>query len=345
MRTTNMCLGALAALMLASGPAAAQNPVGDFYKGKTVTIVAGSSAGGGLDTYARLLSRHVGNHIPGNPRVLVQNMPGAGSLVAARHLYAIAPRDGTHMAIVLPGALLDPLIKGEDRSKYDPQKFNYVGNGNAETIVCVVRRDAPVKTFADVFKTEFVVGGTGPGSPMIDYPSVLKNLLGAKVRVISGYKGSRETSLAVMKGEVHGSCGLAWSSAKRQYPDLFKPDGVVKVLAQEDTRASEDVAKTGAQLTITAAKTPDQRKALELFYSQGVFTRPFMLPPGVPADRVAAIRKAFMAAMTSAELQAEAKKTKTDAVPSSGQDVQALVDKLYASPPAIVAMLKKALGK
>ena len=325
-------------------PAIAQDSIADFYRGKTVTIAAGSSAGGGLDTYGRLLARHLGKFIPGNPNVIVQNMPGAGSLVAARHLYSVAPKDGTHLATVLPGALLDALLSGGDRKAYDPTKFNYVGNANSETLVCVTRRDAPVKHFKDVFEQELVVGATGPGSTLQDSPAVTANLLGAKIKIIAGYKGSREVSLAVLKNEVHGVCGLAWSSAKQQYPDMFSPNSEVLLLVQEASRTHRELAGK-APLAIDFAKTPQQRAVLEIFYSQAVFTRPFLLPPGVSPERVAAMRKAFMETMKSPELQADARKQQTEAEASPGEEVAALIDKIYASSAEVVEQLKKASGK
>lgn len=340
---TRQVLAAAAAVFFCAGSAQAQDAA-TFYKGKTITIAAGSSSGGGLDTYARLLSRHLAKHLPGSPTVIVQNMPGAGSLVAGRHLFTIAPKDGTHMATVLPGALIDALLKGGDRSKYDPTKFNYIGNANTETLVCVTRRDAPVKNFKDVFNTELVIGATGPGSTLVDGPQVLKNVLGAKIRIIAGYKGSREVSLAVMSNEIHGVCGLAWSSAKNQYPDLQKPDGLVQVLVQENSKEHPEL-KGKAPLSFDFAKTQAQKDVLNLFYEPAEFTRPFLMPPGVPADRVALMRKAFMDTMKSPELQADATKMKTEASASSGEDVQKMIDKLYAAKPETVADLKKALAK
>ncbi len=345
MRLTPSHICLLTATVAASVPAAAQDAaIADFYRGKTVTIAAGSSAGGGLDTYGRLLARHLGKHIPGNPTVIVQNMPGAGSLVAARHLYSVAPKDGSHMATVLPGALLDALLSGTDRKTYDPTRFNYLGNANSETLVCVARRDAPVKHFKDVFEREFVVGATGPGSTLVDSPNVTKNLLGAKINIISGYKGSREVSLAVLKNEVQGICGLAWSSAKQQYQDLFSPNGEVFVLVQEDSKTHPELAGK-APLAIDFAKTPEQREVLEIFYSQAIFTRPFLFPPDVPKERVAAMRRAFNETMKSQELQADARKQQTEAEASTGEEVQALIDKIFASSPEVVEQLKKASGK
>jgi tripartite-type tricarboxylate transporter receptor subunit TctC len=334
---------ALVACLAIASAAHAQDKTADFYKGKVITILAGSSAGGGLDTYARLLARHLGDFIPGKPKTVVQNMPGAGSLIAARYLYTKSAKDGTQLAIVLPGALLYNLLKKDIRPAYDPTKLNYVGNANSETVVCVIRRDAPVKDFKDVFENkELIVGGTGPGSTMIDYPNVARVILGAKIKLIPGYKGSRQVSLAANKNEVHGACGLAWSSAKQQYAGIEDGKGPFKVLVQEDVKTHPEL-KGKAPLAIDFAKTAGQKEALTLMYAQGIITRPFIMPPGVPADRVAAMRKAFMETMNSKALQADATKQKTEAVATDGAFVQDLVARIYKAPAATVAQLKAAL--
>ncbi|MDB5507865.1 MAG: Tripartite-type tricarboxylate transporter, receptor component TctC [Hyphomicrobiales bacterium] len=322
--------------------ATAQETAAAFFKGKTVTIVAGSSAGGGVDVYARLIGRHLGKHIPGNPTVIIQNMPGAGSLTAARHLYTVVPKDGTQIGVVLSTALFDPLMTGQDLQAYDPRKFLYLGNANADTSVCVVRRDAPVSSYAELSEKELVVGGTGPGSALVDYPVMERHLLGSKLRLIAGYKGSNEVSLAIQRNEVQGVCGLLWSSARQQYPDVLKPDGSVKVLVQEDTRPLPEIAKLGAPLIMEFAKTPEQKSALDVFLTQGSISRPFMLPPGVPADRAEALRRAFDATLEDPELRAEAAKQGSDVNAVSGAEVQALVEKVYATPRDLIAKLRSA---
>jgi tripartite-type tricarboxylate transporter receptor subunit TctC len=335
-----LCFAVAAAVGIA--PAAGQDQVADFYKGRTLTIIAGSSAGGGVDVYARLVGRHLAKHVPGNPTVIVQNMPGAGSLSAARNLYTIAPKDGSHIGVVLSTALFDPLMKGEDLKAFDPRKFIFLGNANADTAVCVVRRDAPVKSYGDLFDMELVVGGTGPGSSLVDYPLVERNLLGAKIKLVAGYKGSSEVSLALQRNEVQGVCGLLWSSAKQQYPDIFRDDGLVKVLVQEDVRSSPDVQKLGVPLVTDFAKTPEQKRALEAYLVQGAISRPFMLPPGVPPERVETLRKAFVDTIRDPDLQAEAARQKLDTNLNTGEEVQALVEKIYSTAPDLIAVLRKA---
>jgi tripartite-type tricarboxylate transporter receptor subunit TctC len=333
---------AAAAALLAMAPARAQDVIANFYKGRTLTIIAGSSAGGGVDLYARLIGRHLGKHVPGQPTIVVQNVPGAGSLTAARNLYTIAPKDGSQIGVVLSNALFDPLMKGEDLKAYDPRKFNFLGNANADTAVCVVRRDAPVKAYGDLFEKELVVGGTGPGSSLVDYPVMERKLLGVKIKLVAGYKGSAEVKLALERNEVQGVCGLLWSSAKQQYPDIFRADGPVKVLVQEDVKSSAAVQQLGVPLIVDFARSPQQRRALEAYLAQGAISRPFLLPPEVPAGRVAALRKAFMDTLRDPELQAEALKQQLDTNPQTGEDVQALVETIYATPPELIAQLRKA---
>jgi tripartite-type tricarboxylate transporter receptor subunit TctC len=331
-----------AAVLLGVAPAWGQEAIAAFYKGRTLTIIAGSASGGGVDLYARLVSRHLSKHVPGHPTIIVQNMPGAGSLTAARNLYTIAPKDGSQIGVVLSNALFDPLMKGEDLKKYDPRKFNFLGNANADTVVCVVRRDAPVKKYGDVFEKELVVGGTGPGSSLVDYPVMERNLLGVKIKLVAGYKGSNEIRLALERNEVQGVCGLLWSSAKQQYPDIFRDDGAIKVLVQEDVRGSPAIQNLGVPLIMEYAKTPQQRRALEAYLAQGSISRPFLLPPGVPSERVAALRRAFMETIRDPELQAEAAKQQLDTNPNTGEEVQASVEEIYATPPELIAVLRKA---
>jgi len=337
-------LGAIAAAVAATsaltGAATAQDAVAQFYRDKTVTIIIGSTAGGGTDLYARLLARHIGKYIPGNPKVIPQNMPGAGSLVAATHLYSAAPRDGTQFGSVLAGAILDPLIADGTR-KFEPPRYGFVGNANLETQICVVRRDAPVKSFADIFTTELIVGATGPGSALLLYPLFLRNVFGAKIKLVAGYPGSREVSLAVQKGEVHATCGLNLSTARAQYQNLLdNPD--VRVLVQEDVSGSAALAKAGIPLAGDFLKSDDDRQVAEVFYVQSKINRVFFTPPEVPAERLAALRKAFMAAMADKEMQGEAARAQLELDATPGEEVQALISRLFKTPPQIVERMKKA---
>jgi tripartite-type tricarboxylate transporter receptor subunit TctC len=329
-----LCLG------LAASHAVAQDEA-NYFKGKTVTIIAGSGAGGGVDLYARLIGRHLSKHTPGNPTVVVQNMPGAGSLAAAHHLYTVAAKDGSAIAVVPAPALFDPLMAGDDLTKYDPRKFNYLANANADTLVCVVRKDAPVQSYRELFDKELLVGGTGPGSALWYYPTMEKYVLGVKFKMIAGYKGSNELSLALQRNEIQGVCGIFWSSARQQYPGLMKPDGDFRVIVQHDAIAIPALKSAGVPLSIDFAKTPQQKEALEAFLLQGSISRPFILPPGVAPERVAAMRKALDETLKDPDLLTEAAKGGMDIASQTGQEVQEQVDKIYRTSPDILAYLRK----
>ena len=334
-------IGATALLFCALGPSGAFAQK-EFFQGKTVTIIAGSAVGGGIDVYARLIGRHLSKHVPGKPVVIVQNMPGAGSLVAGRHLYTLAPKDGTQIGVVLSTALFDPLMEKQDLTAYDPRKFNYLGNAHADTSVCIVRRDAAVQDYAQLATTELVVGGTGSGSALVDYPAMERDLLGSRIKLIAGYTGSADVSLAVRRNEVQGVCGLLWSSAQQQYPEALQPGGFVKVLVQQDIKRLAQLERLGVPLVLDYARTPDQKLALDIFLSRAAVNRPFLLPPGVAAERVALMRKAFMETMTDPELLADAAKQKLGVDANSGDEAHALVQKIYATPARVLDILRGA---
>jgi hypothetical protein len=193
---------AVAALGLVAFPASAQDTVEQFYKGKQINLIIGTSAGGGYDTYGRLVARRLGNYVPGNPAIVPQNMPGAGSNKAAGYVYSVAPKDGTVIGAIFSGAILQPLL-GEPTGQHEPNNFLYVGNANSEVFLCLARSDAPVKTFADVFQQELIVGATSEGGSTRDFPTLLNNILGTKFRIVTGYAGSTEVTLALERGEIH----------------------------------------------------------------------------------------------------------------------------------------------
>ncbi len=340
-KRVRLIAGSVAVLASAAGTAQAQDQVANFYKGRTFTVVIGSSAGGGVDAYGRLIARHIGRFLPGNPNVVPQNMPGAGSVRAAGYIYSVAPKDGTQMAMVLAGAILNPLVSAGPR-KYEPTKFSYVGNANYEWQVCVVRADAPVKSMADLFKTELIVGGTGPGSTITDYPLFLKNIVKAKIKFVGGYPGSREVALAIEKGELHGTCGLNWSSAIRLFRGVPSSKDY-RVILQEATRSNPELDKAGVPLVMSFIKSEQDRRLANVFYGQGAFNRVYIAPPGVPADRLAAMRKAFMTMLTDKDVVAEATKLKLDLNATPGAEIEDIVAKLYSTPPETVARMKEAL--
>jgi tripartite-type tricarboxylate transporter receptor subunit TctC len=319
----------------------AQEAVEAFYRGKTVTLTVGSAVGGGYDTYARLIGRHLGSHIPGNPTVIVQNLPGAGSNKAASYVALQAPRDGTAIGAVQAGAILQPLLSDQP-VPHDPSKLIMLGSANRSVYLCVVRADAPVKTFQEAFDKEVIIGTSGEGASLREMPIMLINVLGVKLRLIGGYAGSREIIVAMERNEVQGMCGMDWSSLWVQQRDWINR-GFVRLLAQEDLRGHPEMNRIGVPLTIKFAKTDEDRQVMEMIYSQNLFGRPYILPPGVPSDRVATLRGALAATLRDRTLLTEAEKSGLDVEPMGGEELQALVARLYALPPRIIERAKQSL--
>jgi len=331
---------------IAASHASAQDQVAQFYKGRQINVIVGSSAGGGYDIYARLLSRHMPKYIPGNPAMVVANMAGAGSNAAAAHIYNVAPKDGTVIGALqnsaVLDALLDALLGDTKRLRHDATKFVHLGSATIDHYVCIARADAEVKSFKDLLTQELIIGASQPGTSTRDFPAMLNNMTGSKIRLVSGYPGTREITLAIEKGEVKGLCGFSWSSLKAQRPDWLQ-SGFIRVIVQEHDKGHPDISKMGVPLAVDFARTPENRRVMELIYSSETFGRPYVMSPGVPADRVAALRKAFMDTMRDQELLAEAQRIGLVIDPISGEELQALAEKLFATPVAIVEQAKQAL--
>ena len=315
-----------------------------FYKGRTITIVIGSSPGGGYDTYGRLLARHLAKHIPGNPGVTPANMPGAASNTAASHVVT-SGKDGLVLGIIFAGVIVEPLLGERGRQKFDPAKLAFVGNANREVFMCAVRAASPVKSIEDYRAREVVVGASAAGGATVDFPTMLNSFLGAKTRVVRGYPGTREITLAVEKGEVDGACGLAWSTTSVQYPRTLAEGQPLRIVLQEDMTGHPVLTKAGIPITGNLATNESDARALALFYAQNNFGRPFVMSPDAPPDRVAIMRQAFNAAMKDPELLSDAARLNVDIIPSTGEEVQAEVARMYATPPDIVARVRKALGQ
>lgn len=348
MTTTTRLLLALSigALCFVGVPfeAKAQNAVAQFYQGKTVTIIIGSTPGGGYDTYARLIARHIGKYIPGHPAVAPSNMPGASSNVAAAAVYNTLPKDGTHVGAIYASAMLEPLLGDAARIRHDPSKFQTLGSASNEIYTCVVRNDAPIKTLGDARATEIILGATSAGGSTVDFPAILNRFFGTKFNVVRGYAGSREVLLAIERGEVQGACGLTWSVLSTQIPDLFTA-GRFRMLLQEDMTGNDELNARGIPVAGKLAEDGPARRALELFYAQNVLGRPYVTAPEVPADRVAALRSAFMQVLKDPELLADAKKMRVTINPQSGDEVQALMAKLYATPKDIVDVVRATIAR
>jgi tripartite-type tricarboxylate transporter receptor subunit TctC len=333
--------GATVVALVLSQSVQAEDSVADFYRGKQVTIVVGSSAGGGYDLYARLLGRYIGKYIPGNPTVIVQNMPGAGGNTAAAYVANVAAKDGTFIGAPQAGSLTDQLVgMNAAQIKHDARTLNYLGSANSEVFTCVVRADAPIKSFDEIFSKEVILGASGGTTR--DMPMALKNLLGAKIRFVHGYAGTREVGLAIDSGEVQGICGMGWTSIQSQRPDWFKAQAV-RVLVQESLSGDPELNTQKIPLSISYAQEPEKRQMLELLYSQGIFTRPFFVAPEVPKARVEALRDAFVKALADPQAIADAEKQRLVITTVKGADLEGIVKELYAIPAPVIAKLKAAL--
>src|SRR4249920_518253 len=326
----------LAMFALLGFPSAlAQDSVAQFYKGRQITVIVGSSAGGGYDIYARLLARHMPKYIPGNPSIIVSNMPGAGSNAAVAHIYNVAPKDGTFIGAPQNSAIMDALfdatLGNARRLRHDVTKLIHIGSATTDHYVCIARSDAPIKTFQQALTQEFLIGASQPGTSTRDYPAMLNNTTGAKIKQVSGYPGTREITLAIEKNEVHGLCGFSWSSLNAQKPDWVK-SGFIRVIVQEHDKGNSEINKMGVPLAVDFATSPENRKIMELIYSSETFGRPYMLAPDVPTDRVVTLRKAFMDAMKDPDLLAETQRIGLAIDPISGEDLQKLAADIFATP-------------
>jgi tripartite-type tricarboxylate transporter receptor subunit TctC len=334
-------VGVLCIAVLAARPGLAQDAIAQFYRGKQITITVGTPAGGGYDAYARLIARHFGKHIPGNPSVIVANMPGAGSKIAGQFIYAVGPKDGTQIGAIFAGALIEPLIATRT-SQFDPSRFQFLGSANDDVYICIARKDAPTKTFKDVFDRDLTMGASG-GSSSAEVASLVKNVLGVKFKIVQGYVGSRSIMLAMERNEVEGACGFAWPSISATNPSWFGPAGFMRVLVQTHVKGHPELNAEGVPLVSTFARTAEERAVMELYFSHTVFGRPYVMAPEVPAERVAALQAAFMATMKDPAFVAEARKAGMDIDAVDGAEVQRLVATMYSATPDLVEKLKTAL--
>ena len=329
MKQTAIAGAALTALCVAA-PANAQKP--SFYEGKNINMYIGYSAGGGYDVYARMVARHMARHVPGVGEVIPNNMPGAGSLRMTNWLFNVAPKDGTAIGAPGRGAAFEPLLVGEG-TQFDSSKFNWLGSANNEVSVCVAWHTSGVKTLEDARRKELVVGGTGGSADTDQFPKVLNEVLGTKMKLVTGYPGGNDINLAMERGEVQGRCGWSWSSVVSTRANWLK-EGKVNVLVQLSMKKHEDLPK--APLVLDLASNQEERQILRLVFARQAMGRPYMAPPDVPADRVKILRDAFMATMKDKQFLAEANKAKLEIDPVSGEEVQEIVHEAYETPKAVV---------
>jgi tripartite-type tricarboxylate transporter receptor subunit TctC len=328
-------------LLLAPAAPAVADDVANFYRGKTITLIVGGNAGGGYDVYARALAPRLSTYIPGKPSIVVVNSPGAGSLIAARTLYFTSPKDGTVIGEIFRGAIVEPLIGNAEAARYDSRKFNYLASAaTADGGTCFVRRDARVQTFRQALDEPLIVGAAGRGAAIGDMPVILQRLFKTQFKIVAGYKGSPDTLQAFERGEIEAVCGLQYAEMMMQVPHWIR-DGQARIIVQLGLRPNDEMTRLGIPKIWDFIKSPDDRDTLELIFGQLEFGRPFIAPPGVPADRVTALRKAFDDTFQDAGFQADAAKMQLDLDPRSGQDLQKLVDKFFATRADLVARARE----
>jgi tripartite-type tricarboxylate transporter receptor subunit TctC len=327
------------ALLLTSPQANAQSPVANFYRGKTITIGVGFTAGGGYDLHARTLARYFGKHIPGNPSIVVKNVPGAAGLVLANSLANTAPKDGTEIATFDRAIPLEPLVS-PDRARFDALKLNWIGSTDNDVSTCFAWHAARVKTFDDLLQHELVVGGTGTGGNAHIYPKVLNAVLGTKFKLVPGYPGSTEVLLAMERGETEAFCSMGFVTLEYTKPHWVR-DKTVNVLVQLGITKNKD--HLDVPLALDLAKTTADRQAIEFVVSPNLFARPFTAPPDVPPERVAALRRAFNATLADPEYLAEAAARKMQVVLVKGEEIDDVLKRIYGMPKSVMDRVKEAI--
>jgi tripartite-type tricarboxylate transporter receptor subunit TctC len=325
----------LCGLALTAGlalPAQAQS-VEDFYKGKTITLIAGYSAGGGFDAYSRIMANYLGKYVPGQPRVVVQNMPGAGSLRAASHVYNVSPKDGTVISLTR-APVIAPLLGQTASAGFDVAKFTWLGSGASDLTVCALLGNPKVNSMTDALKVEHTLGGLGPGSDEDMYTKIMRKLLGLKAKLVTGYPGGAEMVLAVERGELDGRCGWAWSSIKLSRPEWIAQKRI-KVLTALALQRSPELPDVPAIMEFV--KEERHKQIFRFVLNAQTLGRPFVAPPGIPEDRANALRKAFEDTMKDTAYLAEMKAKKLDVGPIRWQDIPPLLKDFYATPADVVA--------
>jgi len=327
---------ALAVAVMLAPAAGRADAIADFFKGKVVRLVVAYPPGGGYDVYARALAQVLPKHLPGSPAVIVQYMPGAGSLTASNWLYAAAEKDGTVVLAPSNAAAFAPL-QGVDGAKFDPTQFNWIGSPSKETGILIVWHTAPVNAVADLRTREITLGTSSANASSGFYGRVLNAALGLKMKLVRGYRGSTESFLAMERGEVDGYSSAFWNSLKATKPDWLR-DRKIKLLVQYGAEPNPELA--GVPFARDLAAAEDDKILLDVANAPLAFGRPFVLPPGVGAERVAAWRKAFLEAYRDPAFIADAARQQFDIDPSTGEEMQEMLARAYAAPQRVIARLR-----
>ncbi|MGE5538594.1 MAG: Bug family tripartite tricarboxylate transporter substrate binding protein [Gemmatimonas sp.] len=333
MRTLTAAVGLLVAVTVVITTHARADALADFYKGKQVTLIIGGGPGDGYDTHARLLARHMTRHIPGEPAMVPQNMPGAGSLTAVNTIYNVSPKDGTVIGTAQRFVTIMPLL-GMDGVRFDATRLTYIGSTGKETTLCIAWRGSGFDSLDDVAKREMLIGTMGRGTELTNFSQTLSKTLGLKLKVISGYGSSAQINLAIERGELNGRCGVSYDSLRLTRQDWLDQKKIVPLVQIGLSRVPE-LGDTPFLLDLIAEG--DEKSAVELLLAPSEASRPFFAPPGIPGDRADALRAAFDATMADPDFKADAAKTRLEITPASGADIQALVERIYRSSPAVVA--------
>jgi tripartite-type tricarboxylate transporter receptor subunit TctC len=320
-----------------SRPAAAQS----FYEGKTVRIIVGLAPGGGFDTYARVVARHIGRHVPGNPTLIVENMTGAGSLIAANHVFKVAKPDGLTVG-KFNGALMLGQVLGQPGIEFDARKFEFIGAAVKEDVACAMTKASGITSVEKWAASPVPVklGGTGPGASPDNTARILKAALGLPIQLVAGYKGTAEIRLAADGGEVAGGC-WSWESMRATWRNALETGEVVPIL-QATGRPFPDLPNV--PLAINLAKSDEARRLIQIgIQNSGAFARPFLLPPGTPKERVQVLRRAFQETLKDPAFLAETQRAKLTLDPVTGEDLERMVSELFALDPTVVGKLKDIL--
>jgi tripartite-type tricarboxylate transporter receptor subunit TctC len=327
----------LATLGLAAEPAAADE-VADFYKGKTLQLVAGHETGSGYDVYARVLAHYLGRHVPGHPNVIVQNMVGASGLIAANWLYNVAPKDGTVLATFSASPIAEPIL-GNPAARFDPAKFTWIGNMDESVGTCGVSKASGITRFDDLLTRETIFGATASTGTFGKFAFAVKNLLGAKLKIVSGYKGSADVKIAIQRGEVAGICGLPLSTITSHWRDDYE-SGAFKPILQLSGNRHPDLKSVPH--VDDYAKSPDDLRVFGLIFGMQALGRFYVSAPAVAPERRTALRNALWAAMKDPDFLADAARTQIDIHPTRGEDVDAFIARVASSSPAVIDRAKAA---
>jgi tripartite-type tricarboxylate transporter receptor subunit TctC len=333
-------VGLVLALSLSATGIARADAVEEFYRGKSVDLIVGFSPGGGYDVYARMIGRHMGKYIPGQPTIVTKNMEGAGSTRLANWLFTIAPKDGSVFGSFARGVPLDPLFGNPGPQFKDATSFSYIGSANDEVSICGANKSAGVSNFVDLTTRELVVGGFGVGTESEQHVKLMNAVLGTRIKLVKGYPGGNDVNLAMERNEVQGRCGWSWTGIRAQYMDRVK-DGSLVILVQNSLAKHPDLPDVPVVMDI--AKTEEERQMLRLVLGPQKMGRPIMGPPGIPPTRLEALRRAFDKTMKDPDFLREAERAQLEISPITGEEMEKIIVDAYKTPPELVRLTAEAI--